>query len=154
MYRMPFVALFTIFFPLWNLSLYSLFMYYQDITDYSMRIANSITIILSVFAYIPTIREQLPSTPTLLMAEMLVYLISFTFILSIIQGYIVFSYDPSTYSMQWKNDAFFISALAINLFTFVTVLALSCMYIFKWKHDYSNSGPEVDPKFNRHEWKN
>jgi hypothetical protein len=49
MYRRPFVAVFTIYLPLWSLSLYSLFMYYQDSSNLSMRIANGMVIIVTVF---------------------------------------------------------------------------------------------------------
>jgi hypothetical protein len=55
MYKYPFISLFTIFFPMWSLSLYNLFMYYQGI-DMSMRISNGATLILALFAYVPTIR--------------------------------------------------------------------------------------------------
>lgn len=89
MYRRPFVAVFTIYLPLWSLSLYSLFMYYQESDNLSMRIANGMVIIVTVFAYVPTIRDQLPSTPTLLLTELVIYFISLTFILNLIQGTLV-----------------------------------------------------------------
>lgn len=66
MYKYPFISLSTIFFPMWSLALYNLFMYYEG-TDMSMRIINGVTLDLSLFAYIPTIREQLPDTPNILL---------------------------------------------------------------------------------------
>lgn len=137
MYRQPFVALFTIFLPLWSLSLYSLIMYYQSTSNYSMRIANGMVIVLSVFAYVPTIRDQLPSTPNLLFAEILIYFIVFTFILNLIQGYIVSNYDPTTYSMKWNEDPFFLTALAINIISVGSVIVLSFLFKCKWERSYT-----------------
>lgn len=93
MYKYPFISMFTIFFPMWSLSLYNLLMYYQG-TDMSMRISNGATLILSLFAYIPTIREQLPDTPNILLAEILVYSIASTLHLTLVESYLVFEEDP------------------------------------------------------------
>lgn len=67
MYKHPYISLMTIFFPLWSLSLYNLFMFFQG-NDLSMRISNGATLVLALFAFIPTIRDQLPDTPNILLA--------------------------------------------------------------------------------------
>jgi hypothetical protein len=131
MYKHPYISLMTIFFPLWSLSLYNLFMFFQG-NDLSMRISNGATLVLALFAFIPTIRDQLPDTPNILLAEVLIYSLSLTFHLTLIQSYIISKEDPATYKMNWKEDIFFIISALISIVSVLIVIVLSLLHKFKW----------------------
>jgi hypothetical protein len=68
---------------MWSLAIYNLFIYFSG-NDMTMRISNGVTIDLALFAFLPTVRTQLPDTPKILLIEILMYLIAITFHLTII----------------------------------------------------------------------
>jgi len=102
----------------------------------SMKIINGVTLDLSLFAYIPTIREQLPETPNVLLVELLVYSITLTFHFTLIDSYQVSSLDPSAYVMDWQTNIWFQMSLGITLFSVVILIILSLLHKLWWEPKY------------------
>jgi hypothetical protein len=101
---------------------------------------------------VPTIRDQLPSTPTLLLTELVIYFISLTFILNLIQATLAKVAPPQPF--LWNQDPFYIATLVINVLSVVVVILLSLFHKFKWEGEYLEEGVEPEPKFVREEWGN
>lgn len=56
LYKIPYVSIVTIFIPLFFLALVNLTIFQQD-SDFSNRVANIATLLISYVAYFPVIRE-------------------------------------------------------------------------------------------------
>jgi len=73
MYKYPGVNLISIFVPLWILGVINLFIFFQDRT-LAGRIASIATLTLAFIAFIPTINDKIPQTPSIKLVEILVYM--------------------------------------------------------------------------------
>lgn len=109
----------------------------------SMRISNGAVIDLSLFAYIPTIRAQLPDTPEVLMVELLIYSIAVTFHFTLIQSYLVSGEDPNTYVMKWNEDVWFLLSMAVTLLSVVILLILGLLHKLKWEPMYLSGDEDL-----------
>lgn len=101
---MPFVTLSTVFLPMWSMGIYNIFMFFSSNlrtisgNDLSMRIGNGTLLNLALFAFIPTIRSQIPDTPRIILIEILIYTIGSTLTLNLIQSYFASLEDAATYT--------------------------------------------------------
>ena len=58
-----------------------------------MKLNNGLTILLTLFIFMPTIRSEMPDKPYLIVSEMLLLIICVTFILNMVAG--VYFYQKS-----------------------------------------------------------
>ena len=103
--------------------------------DLSMRISNSTTLNLTLFALVPTIRSQLPCTPHVILTELLLYTIAITLTLNLIQSYFVSGYTYDT-PYFWQSDPWFILSVAFTVFTVVVIGILSLIHKYYWQPRY------------------
>ena len=75
----------TIFLPLWLLAVLNLGVFFQD-DNLADRIASIASLALAFIAFIPTIREQIPPSPSIVFVEILVYLVAATSLLALGQS--------------------------------------------------------------------
>ena len=138
MYKLPFVTLSTVFLPMWSMGIYNIFMFLSSNpvltpdNDLSMRIGNGTLLNLALFAFIPTIRSQIPDTPRIILIEILVYVIGGTLTLNLIQSYYASLEDANTYVYDWSLDPYFIASFVCILLTFLIVFVLYIIHKLHW----------------------
>lgn len=138
MYKLPFVTLSTVFLPMWSMGIYNIFMFLSSNpvltpdNDLSMRIGNGTLLNLALFAFIPTIRSQIPDTPRIILIEILVYVIGGTLTLNLIQSYYASLEDASTYVYDWSSDPYFIASFVCILLTLLIVFVLYIIHKLHW----------------------
>lgn len=138
MYKLPFVTLSTVFLPMWSMGIYNIFMFlssnprFKVDNDLSMRIGNGTLLNLALFAFIPTIRSQIPDTPRIILIEILIYIIGGTLTLNLIQSYYASLEDASTYAYEWSSDPYFLASFACILLTFLIIFVLYIIHKLHW----------------------
>jgi hypothetical protein len=85
-YKYPAVSILTIFIPIWILGLIGLFVFFQEPT-LSARLATIAVLALAFVAFLPTINESIPQTPTVKMIDILVLMQLTAVILLIVESY-------------------------------------------------------------------
>lgn len=97
-----------------------------------MRIGNGTLLNLALFAFIPTIRSQIPDTPRIILIEILIYIIGGTLTLNLIQSYFASLEDAATYAYEWSSDPYFLASFACILLTFLIILVLYIIHKLYW----------------------
>lgn len=119
-----------------------------------MRIGNGTLLNLALFAFIPTIRSQIPDTPRIILIEILIYIIAGTLTLNLIQSYYASLEDASTYAYEWSSDPYFIASVASILLTFLIIFVLCLIHKLHWERAYLKEEDKVLGNFSREKWRN
>jgi hypothetical protein len=64
LFKNPAISVFSIFVPLWIIGFINLFIFFQE-RGLSGRIASVAVLTLAYIAFVPTINDQIPQTPTI-----------------------------------------------------------------------------------------
>lgn len=143
MYKYPGTNLISIFVPLWVLGFINLLIFFQDIT-LAGRIGAIATLTLAFIAFIPTINDQIPTTPNIKLVEILVYMETVASILCLIQSLSLTlnKTDATTYEFVWSTDGYFMSAFIINLLNVAVVFTLFIIHKCFWEKVYIKNRDE------------
>ena len=94
LYKFPTVTIATIFLPLWLLGIINLGIFFQD-NGLADRIASIAALMIAFVALIPTIRSEIPPSPSITFVEILVYIETLTSLLCLIHSLIVRNNDET-----------------------------------------------------------
>jgi hypothetical protein len=73
MYKKPQVSFIILFVPMWLISIINLGIFFQS-SSLGDRMASIITLMLALVAFFPVIREELPPSKKIVLADYMVYL--------------------------------------------------------------------------------
>ena len=109
MYRMPFIAISTIFFPLWVMGFIMVsifFMSYDQPQSIDARVTFAATVYVSFAAYFQVIRGALPKSSNLSIMEILVYAIIGICVLGVVRS---LSKNEDLQADPWGDPLFWVS---------------------------------------------
>ena len=149
LYKFPVVSLITIFLPLWLISIISLGNFF---------IGNVIVIagrMIAFAALLPTIRGQLPQSPSITFVELLIYFeATMTSLLSLIQIVRIQFDTEFPFSYVWHQDAILICSICVTSLTIITVLILTAIHKFIWEPSYNLPPHKENPQLKHWTWYN
>ena len=93
LYKLPTVALTTIFVPLFFLGAINLAIFFQD-PALGNRVLSIATLMIAFVQLIPIIRDQIPPNPTVTVIEVIVYMEALTTFFCALQSLISRDEDP------------------------------------------------------------
>jgi hypothetical protein len=116
LYREPETLLLTCVFPLVVIDFIILCIFLQDVNDLGGKLSNIITILLALFAFLPSYREQIPNVPYITALDRVIYFSVFI-ILVVLVDLVAFHFEHEHFI---HNLIFFTTAtLTVLLLLFI-----------------------------------
>lgn len=135
MYKYPATSLIQIFIPLWLLGFINLAVFFQD-AGLADRIASIATLALAYIAFLPTINESIPETPSILLVEILILIETICTVLTLVQSIRGRHNDYTATAYKWEEDGFFIAVIILNCITVAVVGILFFLHKIWWEKVY------------------
>ena len=151
-YRLPSVAISTIFIPLWVMGFITIGIFFMS-SNVDARLTFAATVYVSFAAYFQVIRGALPKSPTITLMEILVYAIIGICVLGTFRTLSLknYHYDP------WRDPLFIIS-LILLLGSMMIILGGFVFYKMVLERDYravsKENATKISTKIRFEEWEN
>ena len=125
--------------------------FYQS-SQLAGRIENLAALMFAFVAIVPVIRGQIPPNRTITFIEYLVYLITFTTLICLIQG--LYIREDTKFSPKF-DDPYFLVSLIISALSLFIILVFLILHKFRWKPSYLKDYVEPpSPAFHHENWRN
>ncbi len=131
-YKFPYVSIAVIFLPLWLLAIINLVIFFQE-NNLAERVASISTVMIALVALIPTVRSQIPPYPKIVFIEFLVYAITSTSLLVLLESLSI--NGITSYQFDWHSNGLYISSLIITISSVFIILVMMFLHHFKWLKD-------------------
>lgn len=155
MYKDPFSAVFSIILPLILLAIINLFIFFQS-NDLGSRIASIATLLVAFMAFLPTVRELIPPTPTVIGLDIILLLFLVAELLTAIQAMLAFDIPAEEYKFQWTTDPIYLICVAFIMLVALPVLIMVVLHYARWVGQYHNKdkNTSTDINFSSSKWFN
>lgn len=91
---------------------------------------------VSIVALVPTVRSQIPPTPTVTLVEILVFVEAVTTIFALFDSIRVVNADPDTWDFDGLTSGLFIVSFILTILVNTIIALLIALYYCKWKPSY------------------
>lgn len=155
MYKYPFTTVLTIFLPIMMLAVLNLAVFFQE-NSLSGRISSLATIMVAYTAFLPTVRDRIPPSPTITAMDLILMGLCCNCMLCLLRSFLDFGQDPS-YIYDWKSDPLYL--LSLTAIATIGIIVIAALVIHKtiWEPKYNRLLSDekfISEKFNSEIWTN
>ena len=100
MYKYPLTTILAVFFPLLLLAIINLAVFFQS-NDIGGRIASIATIMVAYSAFLPTVRQLIPTTPQITAMDLTLVLFALTELLTLLRAFLDRKIPAEDYEYLW-----------------------------------------------------
>ena len=139
------------------LGVLNLAVFFQE-NSLSGRVSSLATIMVAYAAFLPTIRDRIPPSPSITAMDLILVALCSNCMLCLLRSFLDFSQDQSIYLYDWKQDAFYLLCLTTIITVVLIILIALLIYKVVWEPIYnkplSKSKVTNSDKFKSRMWGN